>query len=209
MLRFVNLTKRFGTRTLFENLHFNANAGCVALNDENGSGKSTLLGMLAGTVDADGGDIWLDGHSLREAPLAAKSALAYVPDDCLAYPFQTGRALLDLVASTKKTSVDAGVLDLAHRFGLAPHMEKRFEQMSLGTRRKFFLSATLIGAPRVIIADEPGNGLDAAARAVLIDLFTTLGKDRCVFFSSHHPDLTRACHATTVAFADLAPQRAI
>lgn len=209
MLRFANLTKRFGSRTVFENLHFNANAGCVALNDENGSGKSTLLGMLAGTVDADGGDIWLDGHSLREAPLAAKSALAYVPDDCLAYPFQTGRALLELVASTKMTSVDAGVLDLAHRFGLAPHMEKRFEQMSLGTRRKFFLSATLIGAPRVIIADEPGNGLDAAARAVLIDLFTTLGKDRCVFFSSHDPDLTRACHATTVAFADLAPQRAI
>ncbi|AJE98319.1 ABC transporter ATP-binding protein [Pandoraea apista] len=203
MLRFENLTKRFGTRTLFENLHFDAQAGCVALSDENGSGKSTLLGMLAGTLEADDGDIWLDGHSLRDAPLAAKAALAYVPDDCLAYPFQTGRALLDLVASAKKTRVDASVLDLAHRFGLAPHMEKRFEQMSLGTRRKFFLSATLIGAPRVIIADEPGNGLDAAARAVLIDLFTTLGKDRCVFFSSHDPELTRACHATTVGFADL------
>lgn len=203
MLRFENLTKRFGTRTLFENLHFDAQAGCVALSDENGSGKSTLLGMLAGTLEADDGDIWLDGHSLRDAPLAAKAALAYVPDDCLAYPFQTGRALLDLVASAKKTRVDASVLDLAHRFGLAPHMEKRFEQMSLGTRRKFFLSATLIGAPRVIIADEPGNGLDAAARAVLIDLFTTLGKDRCVFFSSHDPELARACHATTVGFADL------
>jgi heme-transporting ATPase len=209
MLRFANLTKRFGACTLFENLHFDAQAGCVALSDENGSGKSTLLGMLAGTLDADSGDIWLDGHSLRDAPLAAKSALAYVPDDCLASPFQTGRALLDLVASAKKTSVDATVIDLAHRFGLAPHMEKRFEQMSLGTRRKFFLSATLIGAPRVIIADEPGNGLDAAARAVLIDLFTTLGKDRCVFFSSHDPDLTEACHATTVSFADLARDHAI
>ncbi|WP_087690578.1 ABC transporter ATP-binding protein [Pandoraea sp. PE-S2R-1] len=202
MLRFEHLTKHFGSRTLFEDLHFRAGAGCVALSDENGSGKSTLLGILAGTIDADTGDVWLDGHSLRDAPLAAKSSLAYVPDDCLAYPFQTGRAFLDMVASEKKVSVDDSVLDLGNRFGLAPHMEKRFEQMSLGTRRKFFLSATLLGAPRVIVADEPGNGLDAAARAVLIDLLTTLGKDRCVFFSSHDPELTEACGARTVSFAD-------
>ena len=202
MLRFEHLTKRFGSRTLFDNLHFHAGAGCVALSDENGSGKSTLLGILAGAIDADAGEVWLDGHSLRAEPLAAKSALAFVPDDCLAYPFQTGREFLDMVASAKKTAVDDSVLTFAHRFGLAPHMEKRFEQMSLGTRRKFFLSATLLGAPRVIVADEPGNGLDAAARAVLVDLFTTLGKDRCVFFSSHDPELTEACGARTVGFAD-------
>ena len=186
-----------------EGLHYASGAGCVALCDQNGSGKSTLLGILAGAIDADEGEVWLGGHSLRTGPLKAKSAMAYVPDDCMAYPFQTGRAFLELVASAKKTIVDTRTLDLAEQFGLAPHLEKRFEEMSLGTRKKFFLTAATLGKPTVVIADEPGNGLDAAARAVLVDLFRTLAVDSAVFFSSHDPALVRACEAKTTRFADL------
>lgn len=204
MLRFENLGKRYGDRVIFQGLHHTSGPGCIALCDENGSGKSTLLGVLAGAIDADEGDVWLGGHSLRSAPVEAKSALAYVPDDCMAYPFMTGRALLELVASTKKTTVGAATLELVERFGLNPHLEKRFEQMSLGTRKKIFLAATMIGDPSVVIADEPGNGLDAAGRAVLIELFKNLAKDRVVFFSSHDMAVVRACEARVVGFADLA-----
>lgn len=203
MLRIENIRKRYGERVIFQGLHYRFGAGCVALRDENGSGKSTLLGILAGTMDADEGDVWINGHSLRDAPLKAKSSLAYVPDDCMAYPFQTGREFLELVAAAKKTVVDSRTVELAHRFGLAPHLEKRFDQMSLGTRKKIFLSATTLGEPSVIIADEPGNGLDAAARGVLMDLFGTLAKDRVVFFSSHDLTLMKGCGARAINFADL------
>jgi heme-transporting ATPase len=203
MLRFENLSKRFDERVIFQGLHHTFGAGCVALCDENGSGKSTLLAILAGAIDADEGEVWIDGQSLCTDPLKAKSALAYVPDDCMAYPFQSGRAFLELVASTKKTTVDTRTLDLADRFGLAPHLDKRFEQMSLGTRKKIFLTATMLGDPAVVIADEPGNGLDAAARAVLIDLFKNLAKDSVVFFSSHDLRLAQACEAKVTSFADL------
>jgi len=203
MIRFENLGKRYGERVIFQGLNYASGAGCVALCDESSNGKSTLLGMLAGTIEPDSGEIWLAGHSLRTAPLKAKSALAYVPDDCMLHPSQTGRAFLELVASGKKTVVDDRTLDLAHRFGLAPHLEKRFEQMSLGTRKKMFLTATLLGEPAVVIADEPGGGLDAASRAVLIDLFKTLAKDRAVFFSSHDPALAIACEARVTRFEDL------
>lgn len=203
MLRFENLSKRYGERVIFQGLNYVSGAGCVALCDENSSGKSTLLGMLAGTIDPDSGEIWLAGHSLRTAPLEAKSVLAYVPDDCMVYPLQTGRAFLELVASSRKTVVDDRTLDLAHRFGLAPHLEKRFEQMSLGTRKKIFLTATLLGEPAVVIADEPAGGLDAASRVVLSDLFKTLAKDRAVFFSSHDSALAIACEAKVTSFPDL------
>jgi heme-transporting ATPase len=203
MLRFENLGKRYGERILFQGLNYASGAGCTALCDESGSGKSTLLGMLAGTIDPDDGEIWLAGHSLRTSPLQAKSALTYVPDDCMVYPLQTGRAFLELVASGRKTIVDDRTLDLAHRFGLAPHLEKRFEQMSLGTRKKIFLTATLLGQPAVVIADEPTGGLDAASRAVLIDLFKTLAEDRAVFFSSYDPELALACEAKVTSFEDL------
>jgi heme-transporting ATPase len=90
----------------------------VALCDENGSGKSTLLGMLAGAIDASEGEIWIDGHSLRTEPLKAKAALAFVPDDCMAYPFQTGENCSNSWPRPQ-TTVDARVIDLAHRFGLS------------------------------------------------------------------------------------------
>ena len=56
---------------------------------------------------------------------------------------------------------------------------------------------------RVVIADEPGSGLDAAARTVLIDLFKTLAEDRTVFFSSYDMALARACNAKMISFEDL------
>lgn len=204
MLRFEKLSKRYGDHVIFKGLHYAAGNGCVALCDENGSGKSTLLGILAGMIDADEGEVWLDGQSLRTAPFEAKSALAYVPEDYLEHPAQTGREFLDLVASTRKTAVDSAVLDLADRFGLSPHLEKRFEQMSLGTRKKFLLSATIIGNPRVVIVDEPVNGIDAAGRAILVELFTTLAAERTIFFASHDLKFARACEAKMVNFADLA-----
>ncbi|AJC20535.1 ABC transporter ATP-binding protein [Pandoraea pulmonicola] len=203
MLRFDNLTQRFDDFTLFENLRFRAERGCFALRDEGGGGKSTLLGMLAGERDAGQGNIWIDGHSMRDDAAGARASLAFVPYDCLAEPLQTGRGFLDARAAARRTSVDARVLDLVERFSLMPHMEKRFEQMSTGTRRKFYLTAVLLGGPRVILADEPTGGLDAASRAVLIDLFTTLGETGCVFFSTHDDELVDGCRATPLRFPEL------
>lgn len=204
MLRFDNLCKRYGERTVFQGLHYSVSAGCVALNDESGSGKSTLLGILAGEIEADAGEVWLDGHSLRTAPLAAKNALTFVPEDCLTFPLETGREFLERVAAQRNTALENHSLELADRFGLTPHLEKRFEQMSFGTRKKIFLTAASVGAPTIVIADEPAGGLDAAARAVLVDLFKQLGQDRVVFFTSYDAAFTQACEAKSISFTDLA-----
>ncbi|CAN7745499.1 ABC transporter ATP-binding protein [Caballeronia sp. LjRoot34] len=203
MLRFENLCKRYDERIIFQGLRYGAGTGCVALNDETGSGKSILLGILAGEIEPDEGEVWINKHSMRSAPLEAKSLVAYVPDDCMPYSLQTGREYLEWVASNRKTTVDSQALDLADRFGLTPHLEKRFEQMSFGTRKKIFLTAAVLGDVKVVIADEPVAGLDAPARAVLIDLFKTLSEDRTVFFSSYDVDFTQACSAKMISFAEL------
>jgi ABC-type multidrug transport system ATPase subunit len=203
MLRFENLSKRYGERLVFQGLHYDTASGCVALNDESGSGKSTLLGILAGTIESDTGEVWLGGHSLRSAPLAAQSVLTYVPEDCMPYSDQTGREYLNNVASARNTAVTTDTLALADRFGLTPHLDKRFEQMSFGTRKKFFLTAAVLGETQVLIADEPVGGLDAAARAVLVDLFKTLAQTRTVFFSSYDEVFANACEARSVNFAGL------
>jgi ABC-type multidrug transport system ATPase subunit len=204
MLRFENLGKCYAGRVIFEGLNYRAGAGCIALNDESGSGKTTLLGILAGSIPADGGDVWINGHSLRESPAQAESAVAYIPDDCLPDSMQSGRAFLDQVALERSTTVGNDAIELAGRFGLTPHLEKRFEQMSFGTRKKMCLTAAAIGDAKVVIADEPVAGLDAAARGVLVELFTMLAETRVVLFSSYDAAFTQACNAQTITFADLA-----
>jgi len=115
---------------------------------------------------------------------------------------QTGRAFLEQVASYRETAIDEYTLAVADRFDLSPHLDKRFEQLSRGARKKMFLTAACLGAPSVIIADEPSGGLDAPGRSVLVDLFNTLAKDRLVFFASYDEALKSACHPKILSFSD-------
>ncbi len=201
MLRIDNLGKRYGDHCVFQGLTHTFGPGCVALCEEESTGKSTLLNIIAGSIAPDEGDVWIDGHSLIHTPQQAKARLAYVPDNCMAFPMQTGRGLLEQVAAEKNTMVDRDVLDLAYDLGLEPHLDKRFEQMSTGTRRKVFLTAAALGDPGVVIADGPSNGLDKAARAVLAELFQFWAQDRVVLFASYDVDLVQACDARVVNVA--------
>lgn len=203
MLRIDNLSKRYGDHIVFQGLSHAFAPGCVALCEEDSTGKSSLLGIIAGALAPDSGDVLIDGHSLREAPLAAQSRLAYVPDNCMEFPEQTGRGLLQQAAAAKHVALDDTVLDLAQRLGLEPHLDKRFEQMSTGTRRKVYLTAAALGDPAVVVADGPSNGLDAQARGVLADVFKTWAQTRVVLFASHDPELVQACGARTVNVTDL------
>lgn len=198
MLRIDNLGKRYGDHLVFQGLTHTFQPGCMALCEEDSTGKSSLLAIIAGALAPDSGDVWIDGHSLIHAPQQAKARLAYVPDNCLAFPSQTGRGLLEQVAAEKHAALDDAVLDLARALGLEPHLDKRFEQMSTGTRRKVYLTAAALGSPAVVVADGPSNGFDAQSRAVLAGLFKTWAQDRVVLFASHDAELVRACGARQV-----------
>ncbi|WP_313621397.1 ATP-binding cassette domain-containing protein [Achromobacter sp.] len=203
MLHIDNLTKRYGDHIVFQGLTHAFSPGCLALCEEDSTGKSSLLGIIAGVFEPDEGDVRIDGHSLIQTPQLAKARLAYVPDNCMEFPARTGREILEQAAAEKSVPLDDAVLDIAARLGLAPHLDKRIEQMSTGTRRKVYLTAAALGAPAVVVADGPSNGLDAQARGVLADLFKTWSRDRVVLFASHDPELVEACGATTVNVADL------
>ncbi len=203
MLRIENLSKRYGDHVVFQGLNYTFAPGCVVLKDEDNTGKSTLLGILAGVIAPDAGDVRVNGHSMAQAPHAAKASLAYVPDNCLAFPAQTGREWLKQAAREKNTQIDETVLDLADRLELLEHLDKRFEPMSTGTRRKVFLTACALGAPAVILADGPSNGLDTPARAMLAEQFRIWSADRVVLFASHDAVLVEACQARPLGLNSL------
>ena len=198
MLRFEQVCKSYGSKRVLRNISHHFADGAFALRGPNGIGKSTLLAVLAGAIEADSGSIWIDQQPLHEAPIAAKARLAYVPDECLIYPFMTGRELLQFVAHAKRCEVAPQVMDIADRFGLDPHLDTRFDEMSLGTQKKTMLAAAWIGDPSVMLFDEPSNGLDAAARITLIDLVKA--RRGVVFISTHDHEFAHAIGTTVIEF---------
>lgn len=204
MLAFDQLGKSFGNRKIFQGASGSFAPGIHALRGPNGIGKSTLLRILAGIVQPDGGTVYIGSHSLIDAPLAAKACLSYVPDDCPVYPFMRGSELLRFVAWAKRCPVDNEIMAMARRLGLEPHLDTRIADMSLGTQKKTMLAAAWIGAPLVMLFDEPSNGLDVAAREVLADMMNA-GRQRCTMLvSTHDDDFIAALEARVVRFDSLA-----
>ena len=203
MLRLDNLTKRYDTHVVFNNLSYTFTPGCVALCEEESTGKSTLLGIIAGILAPDSGDILIDNLSVVRSPAQALARLSWVPDNCLQAPMQTGRGMLQEVAARKNAVLDEAVMDLARRLDLEPHLDKRFEQMSTGMRRKVYLTAAALGDPAVIVADGPDGGLDGRARAVLGEQFNAWAKaGKVVVFSSFDTELLNACNARVFNIRD-------
>lgn len=203
LIRFDHLAKRFDDRTLFTGLSYAAGPGSIAIEGDTGTGKTTLLRLLAGEATPDSGDVFLAGHSLSQAPREARASRVYVPEDLAEYPQETGRAFLERMAASRQVALDAKALALAEAFGLTPHLDKRFAQMSFGTRKKVLFTAMTIGRCPAIIADEPTSGLDTPSRRVLADVFRQLARDRAVFFTSYDEEFVRATGARVIRFTDM------
>lgn len=204
MLRFEGVCKAYGDHQVLRGVSGEMAGGAFALRGQNGIGKSTLLAVLAGAVEADGGEIWIDQLPLHATPAAAQLRLAYAPDECPVYPFMRGRELLAFVAFAKRCAVTPEVMDIVARFGLNPHLDQRCGAMSLGTQKKLMLAATWIGTPSVVLLDEPSNGLDAKAREVLIALLQAKSADAVSLISTHDHAFAQAIGATVIEFESLA-----
>lgn len=187
MIEVNGLSKRLGPQTVFRQLTFEwGPRGVICVCGPNGSGKTTLLSMLAGASAPSAGDIVLNGRSLVHAHRAALEMVSYVPDDCPVYPFLTGREWLDFVQSIRPWD-RARAQELLERFGIAHLLDMRIDSMSLGTAKKFLLTASLACEAPIIVLDEPTNGLDLASFDVLRDMVARHRQHGLVVLSCHDP----------------------
>ncbi|MDD1622633.1 MAG: ABC transporter ATP-binding protein [Methylococcaceae bacterium] len=186
MLTAIGLSKQFGSRSIFTGLTFTwFDAGVYLIVGANGAGKSTLLSLLAGALTADSGEIFLSGSSLKSHPDQFRRKLSYCPADCPIFPFLTGRDWLAFVASVRGDCDQATSNRLLKAFGLEPYLDCRFDQMSLGTARKFMLTAAIAATAEVLILDEPCNALDDHSRQALEQVLAELAKTRLVVTACH------------------------
>ncbi|OBS09212.1 ATP-binding cassette domain-containing protein [Acidihalobacter prosperus] len=198
-----DLRRTYGGREVLRGASLALAAGVYALRGPNGIGKSTLLAALAGAVPLEAGEVRIDGISLASAPLAAKRRLGYAPDESPVYPFVSGRTLLEFVAATKGVRLGEADRETLRALALETRTEIRFSAQSLGMQKKFLLAAAWIGAPRVLLLDEPSNGLDASARDYLCKRFAA-ERERCVIlFTTHDSRFAERAGAASIEMETL------
>lgn len=155
-----SVVKRYGETLAVDGVSLRVAAGEVyALVGANGAGKSTLIRMMTGLSEPDSGSVTVCGDEMRKRPLAAKRRVGYLPEELYFYQRLTGREYLRLVAGLKGAD-DRRAAEEAEFFELKAVEGKWVGGYSLGMRKKLGLAAAFIGSPRVLVLDEPLNGLD-------------------------------------------------
>ncbi len=193
-LRIRDLTKTYsnGVHAL-QGVSLTIERGMYGLLGPNGAGKSTLMRTLATLQEPDAGTVELevDGRTIdvvREKD-AVRRVLGYLPQDFGLYPRVSAEALLDHFAILKGVTArgerKALVRQLLEQTNLWDARKKHVGTYSGGMRQRFGIAVALLGAPRLIIVDEPTAGLDPAERVRFLNLLSELGERAVVILSTH------------------------
>jgi ABC-2 type transport system ATP-binding protein len=140
--------------------------GITLLLGPNGAGKSTLLKLIAGVEHPTEGTVSIDGHDMWREEVAARAALAYVPEHPDLMPYATVGEVLGLVCRLRGRPVEDAERALA-TVGLDGLGGRSVRELSMGQRRRAVLAAAFIGEPMTLLLDEPLEAMDRAMRAWL------------------------------------------
>ncbi|WP_028801053.1 ABC transporter ATP-binding protein [Streptomyces sp. 142MFCol3.1] len=195
------ITKCFGDVVALDDVDLDVTQGQIhGLVGPNGAGKTTLLGLLLGLAVADSGELEILGSPVGRALAAADGVAGFVDGPGL-YPSLTARQNLAALAALRgRDARTAGVDDVLDQVGLTDVADDRARGFSLGMRQRLGLAAALLTRPRLLVLDEPSNGLDPAGKNHVHGVLNRLAADgTCVVLSSHRmDDLEALCSDVTI-----------
>lgn len=190
MLKIEHLTKIYGEKRAVDDLSLHILPGEIyGFIGHNGAGKTTTIKACCGILRYDGGEIYIDGESVKKNPLACKAKLAYIPDNPDLYEFMTGIQFLNFVADIFGVSAEDRqnrIKKYTDAFELTSDLAQPVSAYSHGMKQKLAIISALIHDPKLIIMDEPFVGLDPKASHLLKEIM----QEKCdnggaIFFSTH------------------------
>jgi ATP-binding cassette, subfamily A (ABC1), member 3 len=160
-----------------------------ALLGPNGAGKSTVMGMVTGDIAPTRGDCRVAGHSIIRARNAAMHSVGYCPQYDPLLPFLTPRDHMLLHGGLRGLSwptIDEEIERIFGHFDAMTYVDTPVDHLSGGTKRKVSLALALLGAPSLVLLDEPSAGYDPVARRALLSAITRLAQRSSVLLTTHH-----------------------
>lgn len=183
-----NLSKKYGTQTVLNNINFNIGSGeVVGFLGPNGAGKTTTMKIVTGSLPYEIGSVKICGLEVKDNQLETSALIGYLPEQNPLYTEMYVKEYLLFVAETYKLGKEKQkrVDDLIDLVGLRPEFRKKIGQLSKGYRQRVGLAQALIPNPKVLILDEPTTGLDPNQLEEIRNLIREIGKDRTVLLSTH------------------------
>ena len=191
MLNIQGLSKVYsGQKRAVDNLSLHVCKGDIfGFIGHNGAGKTTTIKCVSGVLDFEQGEVFIDGMSIKQDPIACKRVMAYIPDNPDIYESLTGIKYLNFIADIY--GVEGGLREqriqkYANLFSLAHNLRDKISSYSHGMKQKLVIISALIHAPKLLILDEPFVGLDPKASFTVKNILSELCESGCaVFFSTH------------------------
>ncbi|MGZ4288799.1 MAG: ATP-binding cassette domain-containing protein [Solirubrobacteraceae bacterium] len=172
------LTKQYGKTKALDGLDLIAERGQVtAVLGPNGAGKTTFVRLVATLLRADAGTLLVAGHDARKNPAAVRRVIGLAGQFAAVEPAMTGRENLEMVASLfglSRRAAKASAAAVLEQLSLVEAGDRLARTYSGGMRRRLDLGASLVGAPRLLLLDEPTTGLDPRSRIELWDAIRAL-----------------------------------
>lgn len=203
MIELDKLTKRFAQHTAVDALSFSVQPGEVlGFLGPNGAGKSTTMKMLTGFLAPTSGTARLFGHDIRTRTLQAQRLIGYLPEGAPCYADMTVRGFLDFIAEVRGyrgADRRARVAAAAAQVELDAVLGQTIETLSKGFKRRVGLAQAILHDPRVLILDEPTDGLDPNQKHQVRQLIQGLARDKIVIVSTHIlEEVTAVCTRAVV-----------
>ncbi len=201
MIETRQITKRYGEFTAVDAISFKVEPGQVlGFLGPNGAGKSTTMKMLAGFLAPTSGSASVAGFDVEQQPLEAKRALGYLPEGAPSYGEMSVREFLDFIADMRALSGELRfrrIDDAVEQLHLDRVMEQPIDTLSKGFKRRVGLAGAILHDPRVLILDEPTDGLDPNQKQEVRTLINSMASDKTIIISTHlleevHAVCTRA-----------------
>ena len=184
-----NVSKSLGNKEVLHNINFCLKKGQItALVGPNGAGKTTLMRCMIGFYDLSGGEIIFDNKRLLDDREKVLQDIAYVPEIGGLYPDMTVFEYLQFMASIKAMSKDIFAKSLKRivdALELATVINQKCDTLSKGYKRRVAVAEAMINSPKVLILDEPTEGLDPQQKKHLRTFLQEYGKKNIVLISTH------------------------
>ena len=178
MIRLQNLSKRFGRRLAVENLSLHIPEGALyGLLGHNGAGKSTTIGMMLGQVIPDEGQVLIGGHEVQRHRALALDQVGAIFETPSFYGYLTGRQNLEIFCSYSRPVSAKERDEVIELVRLGRRIDDPVRVYSHGMRQRLALAQALLPRPRVLILDEPSEGLDPEGIHEMRELIQQLHRD--------------------------------